>query len=209
MTALRVLHVDDEPDIRKVVKLSLSLDPTFTILSCGSGAEALAAAPDWSPDGKVLAFISVLLVPGIPKGTIEIWDPSKGDGQSSEKNTTRIATEGDLVPTVAWSPDGKKLVSGSFDRLVKMWDVASKQNTATFTGHGDSVESVAWSPDGKQIASGSWDRTARIWEVGSGKEIAKFVHPDYVNSVAWSPDGKYLATGGQNNFSNVRIWKVK
>ena len=50
MTALRVLHVDDEADIRKVVKLSLSLDPTFTVLGCGSGAEALAAAPDWSPD---------------------------------------------------------------------------------------------------------------------------------------------------------------
>ena len=50
MTALRVLHVDDEPDIRKVVKLSLGLDPTFAVLSCGSGAEALAAAPDWSPD---------------------------------------------------------------------------------------------------------------------------------------------------------------
>jgi CheY-like chemotaxis protein len=50
MTALRVLHVDDEPDIRKVVRLSLSLDPTFAVLSCGSGAEALAAAPDWSPD---------------------------------------------------------------------------------------------------------------------------------------------------------------
>lgn len=50
MTSLRVLHVDDEPDIRKVVKLSLSLDPTFTVLSCGSGAEALAAAPAWSPD---------------------------------------------------------------------------------------------------------------------------------------------------------------
>ena len=50
MTALRVLHVDDEPDIRKVVKLSLSLDPTFSVLGCGSGAEALAAAPDWSPD---------------------------------------------------------------------------------------------------------------------------------------------------------------
>ena len=50
MTALRVLHVDDEPDIRKVVKLSLSLDPTFTVLGCGSGAEAIATAPDWSPD---------------------------------------------------------------------------------------------------------------------------------------------------------------
>src|SRR5436190_22856012 len=50
LIALVVLHVTDRPDIRKVVKLSLSLNPTFTVLGCGSRAEALAAAPDWSPD---------------------------------------------------------------------------------------------------------------------------------------------------------------
>jgi CheY-like chemotaxis protein len=50
MTALRILHVDDEPDIREVVELSLGLDPTFSVRSCASGADALAAAADWSPD---------------------------------------------------------------------------------------------------------------------------------------------------------------
>ena len=50
MTSLRVLHIDDEPDIREVVELSLGLDPAFSVRSCASGADALAMAADWSPD---------------------------------------------------------------------------------------------------------------------------------------------------------------
>jgi CheY-like chemotaxis protein/HPt (histidine-containing phosphotransfer) domain-containing protein len=50
MTTLRILHVDDEPDIREVVELSLGLDPDFTVRSCGSGREALLVAADWQPD---------------------------------------------------------------------------------------------------------------------------------------------------------------
>ena len=49
MTAIRILHVDDEPDIREVVELSLGLNPDFEIRSCGSGAEAVAIAAEWSP----------------------------------------------------------------------------------------------------------------------------------------------------------------
>jgi CheY-like chemotaxis protein len=50
MTALRILHVDDEPDIREIVELSLSMDPAFSVRSCASGGDALATAADWSPD---------------------------------------------------------------------------------------------------------------------------------------------------------------
>src|SRR6202051_527168 len=50
MTTIRILHVDDEPDIREVVELSLGLDPDFTVRSCGSGKEALAVAAEWQPD---------------------------------------------------------------------------------------------------------------------------------------------------------------
>jgi two-component system OmpR family response regulator len=50
MTTLRILHVDDEPDIREVVELSLGLDSDFTVRSCGSGKEAVAVAADWQPD---------------------------------------------------------------------------------------------------------------------------------------------------------------
>ena len=50
MTSLRVLHIDDEPDIREVVELSLGLDPAFSVRSCASGSDALATVADWSPD---------------------------------------------------------------------------------------------------------------------------------------------------------------
>jgi CheY-like chemotaxis protein/HPt (histidine-containing phosphotransfer) domain-containing protein len=61
MTAIRILHVDDEPDIREVVELSLGLDPTFTTRSCGSGKEALAVAADWQPDMILLD----VMMPGL------------------------------------------------------------------------------------------------------------------------------------------------
>ena len=61
MTAIRILHVDDEPDIREVVELSLSLDPAFVTRSCGSGREALAVAADWQPDMILLD----VMMPGL------------------------------------------------------------------------------------------------------------------------------------------------
>jgi CheY-like chemotaxis protein len=61
MSAVRVLHVDDEPDIREVVEISLGLDPNFAVRGCASGSEALAAAADWSPD---LILLDVMM-PGM------------------------------------------------------------------------------------------------------------------------------------------------
>jgi len=61
MTSLRVLHVDDEPDIREVVEMALGLDPSLAVQSCGSGRDALAAAADWSPD---LILLDVMM-PGM------------------------------------------------------------------------------------------------------------------------------------------------
>jgi CheY-like chemotaxis protein len=61
MNAFRILHVDDEPDIREVVEMSLSLDPKFTSRSCGSGREALGVAADWMPDVVLLDFVMPLM----------------------------------------------------------------------------------------------------------------------------------------------------
>ena len=67
--------------------------------------------------------------------------------------------------SVAFSTDGKQVVSGSMDKTVRIWDAESgKTITGPFEGHTDGVVSVAFSPDGNQVVSGSWDKTVRIWD---------------------------------------------
>ena len=70
------------------------------------------------------------------------------------------------VTSVAFSPDGRLLASGSDDQTVKLWDVATGQEVRTLSGHTAPVRSLAFSPDGRLLASGSWDGTVRIWGVG-------------------------------------------
>ena len=73
-----------------------------------------------------------------------------------------------MVRSVAFSPDGKQVVSGSNDETVRLWDAATGAALQTLEGHTDAVNSVAFSPDGKQVVSGSWDKTVRLWDVATG-----------------------------------------
>ena len=110
------------------------------------------------------------------------------------------------VSAVAWSPDGKTLASGSSDKTVKLWDLATGKLFATLQGHTETVYSVAWSPDGKTVASGSFDKTVKLWESATGKLLATLQgHTGEVESVAWSPDGKILASGSRDE--TVRLWE--
>ena len=110
------------------------------------------------------------------------------------------------VSAVAWSPDGKTLASGSSDKTVKLWDLATGKLFATLQGHTETVYSVAWSPDGKTVASGSFDKTVKLWESATGKLLATLQgHTGAVESVAWSPDGKILASGSRDE--TVRLWE--
>jgi WD40 repeat protein len=68
------------------------------------------------------------------------------------------------VTSVAFSPDGKTIVSGSSDQTVRVWDAATGVEQHKITGHKSPVTSVAFSPNGKTIVSGSWDRTVRVWD---------------------------------------------
>ncbi|KAH6702770.1 hypothetical protein BKA61DRAFT_457375, partial [Leptodontidium sp. MPI-SDFR-AT-0119] len=102
------------------------------------------------------------------------------------------------VSSVAFSPDGKQIVSGSWDKTVRRWDAATGQQLLpALEGHKDKVTSVAFSPDGKQIVSGSWDKTVRLWDMATGQQLLPALegHTSRVSSVAISPDGKKIVSG--------------
>ena len=109
------------------------------------------------------------------------------------------------VTSVAYSPDGRRIVSGSKDKTVRVWDAASGAELACLRGHGDSVMSVAYSPDGRRIVSGSDDQTVRVWDADSGAELACLRgHEGGVKSVAYSPDGRRIVSGSDDQ--TVRVW---
>ncbi|KAJ6013047.1 hypothetical protein N7522_003402 [Penicillium canescens] len=111
----------------------------------------------------------------------------------------------DRVRSVAFSPDGHTLASGSDDHTIKLWDTATGTHRQTLEGHSKWVRSVAFSPDGLILASGSDDHTIKLWDTATGTQRQTLDgHSHVVNSVAFSPDGLTLASGSEDN--TIKLW---
>ncbi|THU76061.1 WD40 repeat-like protein, partial [Dendrothele bispora CBS 962.96] len=113
------------------------------------------------------------------------------------------------VTSVAYSPDGRHMASGSDDHTVRIWDTQTgKQVGKSLQGHTKAVTSVAYSPDGKHVASGSNDHTIRIWNTQSKKQVGNSLqgHTGLITSVTYSPDGTHVASGSSDH--TVRIWNT-
>ena len=108
------------------------------------------------------------------------------------------------VAGVAFSPDGNRLATASWDQTAKAWDEQSGKELLTLRGHSNWVYGVAFSPDGKRLATAGRDGTAKVWEAQSGKELLTLRgHLDAVRGVAFSPDGKRLATASADGTVQV------
>ncbi len=111
------------------------------------------------------------------------------------------------VRSVAFSPYGQHIVSGSPDNLVKVWSVSARKEVASLAGHTNYVHSVAFSPDGQHIVSGSGDKLVKVWSLSGGKEVASLAgHASGVCSVAFSPDGQRIVSGSADKL--MKVWSV-
>jgi WD40 repeat protein len=194
-----------------------------------SSRERLAIKPEppartpgtiaFSPDGKWLAAgIWPVSKDGDLRGDVVIWDTSTG------KPARRLKGHTDMVNAVAFSPDGKLLVSGGSDGVAKVWDTASGRARATLgfpalqKRSGPTpiwVESVTFSPDGRTLVTSAGLRLApgkpegvgqvTIWSTTNDREVATLSGVDGMSThVAFSPDGKLLATSGSDGL--VQLW---
>jgi hypothetical protein len=101
-----------------------------------------------------------------------------------------------------------RLVLGSSDGTIQLWNTTTGQQERSIHGHGHFVMGVAFSPDGSRLASASHDQTVRLWDVATGQEVLTFKgHTNGVNSVAFSPDGNWLASA--SNDGTVKLWDAR
>jgi WD40 repeat protein len=113
----------------------------------------------------------------------------------------------DKIYTVAFSPAGQLLASGSNDQTVKLWHAETGKYLDTLTGHSNRIYSLAFSPDGQLLASGSNDQTVKLWEISTHKCEATLREEDiWVYSVAFHPNGHLLASG--SNKGTIELWDV-
>jgi WD40 repeat protein/serine/threonine protein kinase len=111
------------------------------------------------------------------------------------------------VSSVAFSPDGNWLASGSWDGMVKVHVAATGQEVFTFPGDGNRIYSVAFSSDGRHLAAGNADGTAKIWDTRT-RQLTRTLkgHTDAISGVVFSSDGTRLATGGWDN--TIKVWQA-
>lgn len=190
-TATLLLTATDTPPIASPAVIRAS--NSHLLQEVGRLGKGQISAVDYSPDGKTLAV-------GGATG-VYLYDAATLVENHFIGTTSSVRS-------VAYSPDGERLVSGLGDNTIKVWSANNGTLQQTLEGHTNSVLSVAYSPDGMHIASGSSDRMIKVWRVGDGTLLQTLDgHLGSVRSVTYSPDGSQMASG--SNDGTIKVWSVE
>lgn len=214
-----VTCVKFSPDGKTIASSSAFQDGTIRLWDLESKKQITALrGSDWvvlsvwsiafSPDGKILASGHH------SDSTVKIWNLENGELLRTLRGHVWA------VNSVAISPDGETVISGSFDSNIKIWNLKNGHLVHTLNGPADSpfsmvqswfssqsIFSIAISPDGTRLASGGSEQPIKIWNLKTGKQSNILAgHSDAVKSVAFSPDGKSLASGSRDG--TIRIWDL-
>jgi hypothetical protein len=172
--------------------LTAAAQAEHTLLKHGSSVQTVAYSP---------VNPSIVASAG-DNGEIKLWN-------LRNNTVTTLGRHDDTVNSIAFSPDGKLLVSGGDDHRLKLWNVTHKHHIVTRDHITDrtrsQVKAVTFSPNGKMIATGG--RHAKLWDVHTYTQIVTFKHHDWVWTVDFSSDGKFLATG--DNTGQVSVWNTQ
>jgi WD40 repeat protein len=203
-----VLSATYSPDGKQV--LTASRDSTLRIwdsasrkqvaqLKLSAPARHFAGRPQFSRDGELV----LAATRDAPAGRIYIWRWRGSD------DPVVLPTESETI-AAAFSPDGRRVVSGHGDDTVRVWRVRDARPTLFGRpNENDLVTSVAFAPDGRHIAAGTATGAVRVWPVASPNQERSFPgHTDYVNQVEFSPDGDTLASASDDGTTRLRHWRT-
>ncbi len=171
------------------------------------GVNALALSPD-----------GTLVVTANSDNVARVWEVPENRERDAEKSNNEV--EGQVldkpmwllsghrgpVRSVAFSPDGRFILTASDDRTARVWDVKTGREVSVLRGHRRGVLSAAFSPDGKRVITSGDDATARVWDAGMGQGFVELTGQGEVESALFSTRGARFVT--TNNTQIARVWKA-
>jgi WD40 repeat protein/serine/threonine protein kinase/TPR repeat protein len=129
------------------------------------------------------------------------------EARSADAEILVISGHTERIRSAQFSPDGKRIITASYDRTARIWDSSTGREIMQLSGHTDRLRSASYSLDGRHIVTSSHDKTARIWDAATGQQLMVLTgHTDAVRSAEFSADGSRVVTGSYDQ--TARVWDV-